>query len=66
MKRIALLVFTALVATPLAARAEDAKPPASYESLLTPLLATGQTIIGETIVYPSGTPKVTAAIVTVP
>ena len=66
MKRIALLFLAALAAVPLIARAEDAKPPASYESLLTPLLQSGRTAIGEPIAYPAGTPKVTAAIVTLP
>jgi quercetin dioxygenase-like cupin family protein len=67
MHRTALLA-AALLALPAAAFAEDASaPPASsYENLLTPLLSTGTTIIGEPIVYPSGTPKVTAAVVTVP
>jgi quercetin dioxygenase-like cupin family protein len=67
MYRTALLA-AALLALPAIAFAEDASaPPASsYENLLTPLLSTGTTIIGEPIAYPSGTPKVTAAIVTVP
>ncbi len=37
----------------------------AYQNLPTPLLASGTTVIGETIAYPSGTPKVTAAIVVV-
>jgi quercetin dioxygenase-like cupin family protein len=39
---------------------------ASYNQLLTPVLSSGQTIIGQPIAYPTGTPKVTAAIVVVP
>jgi len=39
----------------------------SYQNLIAPVLAGGETVIGETIVYPSGAPaRVTAAIVTVP
>ena len=66
MQRAAFLFLAGLAAAPLAARAEDAKPPASYESLLTPLLQSGKTVIGDPIAYPAGTPKVTAAIVTIP
>ena len=66
MQRAAFLFLAGLAAAPLAARAEDAKPPASYESLLTPLLQSGTTVIGDPIAYPAGTPKVTAAIVTLP
>jgi quercetin dioxygenase-like cupin family protein len=63
-----VLLAAALAAIPLAASAEDASPPpaSAYQNLLTPLLATGTTIVGEAIAYPPGTPKVTAAIVTVP
>lgn len=38
----------------------------SYQNLLTPILSGNQTIIDQTIAYPAGTPKVTAAIVTIP
>jgi quercetin dioxygenase-like cupin family protein len=67
MRRIVLLL-AALAATSFAAHAEDTAPPpaSSYQNLLTPLLATGKTIIGETIAYPAGPAKVTAAIVIVP
>lgn len=37
-----------------------------YQNLLTPLYEGNQTIIGQEIAYPDGTPKVTAAIVTIP
>jgi quercetin dioxygenase-like cupin family protein len=37
-----------------------------YKNLLTPLLQTGTDIIDQPIVYPAGTPKVTAAIVVIP
>ena len=36
-----------------------------YSKLLTPILESGTTIIGQPIAYPAGTPKVTAAIVVV-
>ena len=38
----------------------------SYQNLVTPLLSSGETIIGQPIAYPAGTAKVTAAIVTIP
>lgn len=43
-----------------------AEEPVSYKNLLTPLLATGETILGQPIAYPAGTPKVTAATVVIP
>jgi len=46
----------------LATADENATAP-SYKKLLTPLLESGQTVIGEPIAYPQGTPKVTGAIV---
>jgi quercetin dioxygenase-like cupin family protein len=63
MTRIAALLAAALLAVPLAASAEE---PAQYQNLLTPLLSSGTTIIDQPIAYPAGTPKVTAAIVTIP
>jgi quercetin dioxygenase-like cupin family protein len=58
-----LLPTLCLILLPgLAAAAESA----SYASLLTPLLQSGQTIIGQPIAYPAGTPKVTAAIAVLP
>lgn len=39
---------------------------AQYQNLLTPILSGNQTIIGQEIAYPAGTPKVTAAIVVIP
>lgn len=53
----------ALLALPASAWAEE---PAQYQNLLTPLLSTGISVVGDQIVYPTGTPKVTAAIVTIP
>jgi quercetin dioxygenase-like cupin family protein len=38
----------------------------SYKNLVTPVLETSQTIIGQAIAYPAGTAKVTAVIVTIP
>ena len=55
--------FAALLILPAAAWAEE---PASYQNLLTPLLSSGVTVIGDQIVYPDGIAKVTAAIVTIP
>ena len=54
------LALLAAVAVP--AAAQDT----SYQNLLTPLLSGNQTIIDQTIAYPEGTPKVTAAIVIIP
>jgi quercetin dioxygenase-like cupin family protein len=44
----------------------EEQPPSSYQNLLTPVLSGNQTILDQTIAYPGGTPKVTAAIVTLP
>lgn len=51
-----------LVLTPLPALAQDA----SYRALMTPLLATSETVFGQPLVYPPGTPKITASIITLP
>jgi quercetin dioxygenase-like cupin family protein len=55
-----------LIAAPASAQnavqAPSATPPASYPA--EPLLSTGTTILGEPLRYPSGTPHVTSAIVT--
>ncbi len=62
MLRITLLAFLALL--PVAsAQAEEAYSP---KITLTPLISTGETIIGQPLAYPEGTAKVTAAIVTIP
>ncbi len=58
-----LLVPALLFATP--AFALDATPQA-YQNLLTPLLQSGTDVLGDPLVYPEGTPNVTAAIVTIP
>ena len=63
MTRIATLLAAALFAVPFAAHAEESP---QYQNLLTPLLSSGTTIIGQPIAYPEGTPKVTAAIVSIP
>ncbi len=60
--RATALVFVVFLALRPAAALEDAK----YQNLLTPLLSTDADIIGQPIAYPSGKPKVTAAIVTIP
>ena len=62
MLRIAFLAF--LVLLPVArAPAEEA---IAYKTLVTPLITTSQTIIGQPLAYPAGTAKVTAVIVTIP
>ena len=62
MLRIALLALIALL--PVAsAPAEEA---IATKTLVTPLIATSQTVIGQPFAYPSGTAKVTAVIVTIP
>src|SRR5690606_11673322 len=38
----------------------------SYKMPVTPLLSTSETVIGQPIVFPAGTAKVTAAIITLP
>lgn len=38
----------------------------SYQNLVTPLLSSSETVIGQAIAYPAGEAKVTAAIVTIP
>jgi quercetin dioxygenase-like cupin family protein len=45
------------------APAEESK---QYGILLTPVLQSGETIIGQPVVYPTGTPKVATAIVVLP
>jgi quercetin dioxygenase-like cupin family protein len=57
------LAALAFVAAP--ALAED-QTPQSYQNLLTPLLQGSTDVLGTPLAYPAGTPKVTAAIVTVP
>ncbi len=63
MTRIASLLAAALLVVPFAASAEEST---QYQNLLTPLLSSGSTIIDQPIAYPEGTPKITAAIVTIP
>jgi len=55
------LASTFVIAVP--AAAEES---VQYRNLLTPLLETETDIIGQPIVYPSGNPKVTSAIVVIP
>ncbi len=38
----------------------------TYQNLLTPLLQSGTDVLGRPLAYPAGTPKVTAATVTIP
>jgi quercetin dioxygenase-like cupin family protein len=60
--RSSILALAFLAALALPAAAQDSQ----YQNLLTPLLSGNQTIIDQTIAYPEGTPKVTAAIVVIP
>ena len=57
-------VLAAMLAAAVPATAEDQS--VSYQNLLTPILSGNQTIIDQTIAYPAGVPKITAAIVTIP
>jgi len=62
--RLALLPVLAIAfAFSGSARSEES---VSYQNLLTPLLETETDIIDQPIVYPTGTPKITSAIVTIP
>ena len=63
MRRLLLSLTLALSLIAPAVRAEDMS---HYQALLTPLLQSGQTVIGQPLQYPSGDPKVTGAIVTLP
>lgn len=55
------LASTYAIALPVAAEEST-----RYQNLLTPLLETETDIIDQPVVYPAGTPKVTAAIVVIP
>jgi quercetin dioxygenase-like cupin family protein len=60
--RAAALLFALFFALKPALALEDSK----YQNLLTPLLSADADIVGQPLAYPSGKPKVTAAIVTIP
>lgn len=69
MRAISMLrrsVLGGLVALPLLASAASAEDLSAYQALLTPLLQSGETTIGQPIQYPAGAAKVTGAIVTLP
>src|SRR5215207_8163149 len=58
-----IAIFSATVLQVPATRAQDV----SYQNLVAPVLASSETVIGEKLTYPTGTPaKVTAVVVTVP
>ncbi|WP_421725755.1 cupin domain-containing protein [Bauldia sp.] len=58
------LALLATIAMPTVAVSEESQ---QYQNLLTQLFADNKTIIGQAIdAYPTGTPKITAVIVTVP
>lgn len=62
----AILASAALFAAlALPAWAEDLTPK-SYQNLLTPLVQGSTDVLGAPLAYPSGTPNITSAIVTVP
>lgn len=63
MKAIFATAMLVAFATPV--WAEDLSPQA-YQNLLTPLLQSGEDVLGAPLVYPAGTPNVTSAIVTIP
>lgn len=58
------LAFAAALALPCLAGAAVAEDLSPYQSLLTPLLQSGETTIGQPFAYPAGAAKVTAAVVT--
>jgi quercetin dioxygenase-like cupin family protein len=58
--------IAAIAVLPLMAAAAYAEDLSQYQSLLTPLLQSSQTTIGQPIEYPAGPARVTAAMVTVP
>ncbi|HET7715231.1 MAG TPA: cupin domain-containing protein [Bauldia sp.] len=62
---VRILTTAALLSLPLAVSAA-AEESVTYQNLLTPLLSTGETVIGQDIAYPGGAPKVTAAVVVIP
>ena len=64
LRRTLVLILALLASGAIAgvAGAHDTAPPANYPAV--PLLATGETIIGEKIRYPQGDAHITAAIVT--
>jgi len=57
-----LAALTLLLATP----AFSDGPLDRYQTLLTPLLSGGNDVLGAPLVYPSGSPNITSAIVTIP
>ena len=60
--RTALALSLAIAFTAPAA----AEQTVSYQNLLEPLFNGNETVIGQTIAYPEGTPRITAAIVVLP
>ena len=62
MRFLGVLTALALLAGPVLA---ESQAPA-YQNLLTPLLSGGTDVLGKPLVYPTGTPNVTSAIVTIP
>lgn len=63
MTRLRMLAVLAILASP--AAAEDLTPQ-TYQNLLTPLIQGSTDVLGAPLAYPTGTPNVTAATVTIP
>jgi quercetin dioxygenase-like cupin family protein len=64
--RLTALLFIACLGSFAAQGSTASAQEVSYQNLVTPVLATSETVLGEKLAYPSGAPaKVTAVIVTV-
>ena len=61
---IAVITLTSATLSASAQNAAPVQPPASATYPAVPLLSTSTTVLGEPLRYPSGTPHVTSAIVT--
>ena len=66
MTKLRGVMLGTLLALPLFATIARAEDLSAYQALLTPLLQSGETTIGQPIEYPAGAAKVTGAIVTLP
>jgi quercetin dioxygenase-like cupin family protein len=62
----AALLAGVLLPAMVPARDNAPDPKQAYQNLLTPILASGETVLGQPINYPTGKPLVTGAIVTIP
>lgn len=64
--RAAMAAVAFLTAGLIVATAPAEETPQQYATLLTPIIASGETVLGQPIAYPAGKAKVTAAIVEIP